>query len=280
MLKNIDVYSDVHTSIREHNLEKAFLAFRDIYDDHWPDKKKRLNDNMYLYLFNFIMDLPKDYRELAKSFNAFDFSLDEDGINTIANQKLARAISNRNFDVAIKQLINCKVVNGRFSVKEAMLLELLNMANKRQKSDNQTLFNYIHFEEYTKATEFLNDKRKNCRLSISERHMGYLLDKVRGIRETGKIPEKKPMHKNSVFSALASNHFEDALDLERKRCIRSGINFRQDSMYLLISKVSDMVSCIDSSTSDSEIVLNRNSYEVFNNAKISDQVLESFTYVR
>ena len=262
MLKNIDVYSDVHTSIREHNLEEAFLAFRDIYDDHWPDKKKRLNDNMYLYLFNFIMDLPKDYRELAKSFNAFDFSLYEDGINTIANQKLARAISNRNFDVAIKQLINCKVANGRFSAKEAMLLELLNMANKKQKSDNQTLFNYIHFEEYTKATEFLNDKRKNCRLSIS------------------KIPEKKPMHKTSVFSALASNHFEDALDLERKRCIRSGINFRQDSMYLLISKVSDMVSCIDSSTSDSKIVLNRNSYEVFNNGKISDQVLESFTYVR
>ena len=280
MSNNIDVYSGVYNSVRNHDFEEAFSAFKDIYDTHWPDKKKRSNDNMYLYLFNFIMDLPKDYRELAKSFNADDFSLDEMGISDVANQKLARAISNRNFGNAIKQLINCKMISDKITTKEAILLELLNMANKRQKSDNQILFNHIHFEEYDEATTFLNDKRRKCSLSAPERHMGYLLDKIKSIRETGEVPSKKSMYKNSVFSAITSNHFDEALELERERCIRSSINYRQDSLYLLISRVSDMVSGINNSGEESRIVLNRNSYEIFNNGKISDQVLERFTYIR
>lgn len=138
--------------------EKIFDIFTNL--ETITPKKHENNNDLYLYLFGFILeDMPSNYKERISNMKSNNLMLDNKSNNKEENE-IRKAILKRKFKYAIKLLDNLIRKQNGYSVRYELLRTLLNEVIDAEVKFNNKLLYLVKKGNYEEIINIL-EKRRN-----------------------------------------------------------------------------------------------------------------------
>jgi len=197
--------------------------------------------NVYLYLLNYVMELPEEYRNIAKGYTNDDFILNEKDKrykNRMEQQRITYSIANKKFTYAFKQMRdeianNNNVVTYRDFIIRNLLYNVCSEENKFKAS----ILELIKCEEYEELVKILKQKLERCGLSKYDTYVLKLAEELLDIIKTKTIPNTIKAEYTSSFEAIEAKDYEAALNFSDQHNVNSQINNTLDAINLLLNAI-------------------------------------------
>ena len=254
------------------NLEVCFQLFdKHISDDNFEEAFKYLDKLMetdnkyyqidydyYLYLLNFITEIPDKYQQYVKylTYDYIKIPKDDKRYENINNQNIIRkwAIA-KNFSYAL-QLQNDLLAETKYNTVQNMLIKKILkkvVISQNELADN--LLKLIQEGNYSEIIKVLEEQDKRCGITIVQEQLLYLAKQILYISSARVIPEKSPMHENTYFEAIKTNNYDEALRIYSKYSAEKSIytdyyhyDTDNDKIVLLLTEISKLIEDISKST--------------------------------
>jgi len=195
---------------------------------------------VYVYLLQYLMDLPEIYKEQAEKITYEDLKIPHYDIrikNNIDENEIRLAIFERDFKKAFK-LNNSKVKkNDKIIIQDIIITELIKKIFEKEKDYNQILKACILKKEYKKIIELIYSREKNHKLSTRDELILILCKNILKIKEDNKFIIPGIFETNHLEHAVLGRNYKLALELKIKEIKKEKKDFKEDLVYLLLYEI-------------------------------------------
>ena len=201
--------------------------------------------NIYLYLLNFVTDLPEKYKRYTRTLKIEDLTVDINDKRYIDNAKqnnIRLLITQRKFTYALKLLNELLEKNSgvqNFIIK-SLLIQVINL----DKNITEQIFNFIQTKEYQKIIQLLETKRNRCGLNSQESLVLKLVIDIINIKDTSRLHNIRVHETDSVFDAVNGYNYELALKLAKEHNEKYNINNETNNIILLLEETISLINTI------------------------------------
>lgn len=237
--------------------EEAFEYYKNLEDN--DNGKHRLDNNLYLYLLNLLMELPEEYQEKIKGFTKYDLIYPPNVINKDENM-VRIAVCNEKFSYAcnlLNDLINKK--QKEYSIKFEVIKALLSKVIDKEKEFKSKLLYLAETEQYFNIINLLKERSNKKKLNKLENYVLIITDAIIKIINTKQIPEKTEEITHNMYRALMGNNFELAIEINDTHHLLVGTNKDSDVIHVLLLKIIELIKQVE----------NKNRKEQLTNPNIS-----------
>lgn len=225
----------------DYDFDKAFACMDILMKS---EKESYLRDShLWLYLLQFVADVPERYKEKVKNMTFDDLSvLDDDprySDKDLANE-VRTYILRKDFNSAIKLISSSKEHNEK-RVYVEYTLKLLNMANNAYKRRQRLYEELVIEENYSQLVRELAIAEERYGLSSMERNLYLLASDMVSMRTSKRIPKSLQCSSLSLADAIESHQYKLALELNN---FNSRQNLEQNENYavsMMLTKINDEV---------------------------------------
>lgn len=229
------------------------------------NKHYQIDDNVYLYLLNEIIDLPAGYQALINSFELKDLEIlpdDKRYDDHNVQNNIRKMIYKKDY------LIACRKIQGvNASPQNIIIKSLLREILRQEKLREEEIKNLIKEERYQEIVEILNKSR---RLSYQEEGVLDIAKYLVIISET-KQPIEGEYQGKSLIYAIKNGDFAKALAICISYNSYAKISNNNNSLYLILNAIIDKNEELRSSAKSKknileieESILSRNIPEAIN----------------
>lgn len=199
---------------------------------------KDVNYNLYLYLLNFLTEIPDEYREKAKNMTDDDLMLPMTRENIVEN-KIRRDIVENNFKFAYKSLN--KLTSKSYTLKFEVIRELLRQVINKEEKNKRDLLDFAKKSQFEEIIQVLKEKRKLRYLGITESYVLFLAENIKEVLATRKISVPTIGNTSDMYNALMGKNFKVALELNDDYNKENGINNNKDILSILLEKLNKII---------------------------------------
>ena len=233
------------------DFNEAFRYFENVYEeDDFSSPRVTKNNKLILFLFNYIGDIPKEYRKEAKKFQLKDLLLTEDEINNdhmhIYN-KVVESTFKGNFYKALGGMQELKDTVRKLYGPELVLVRMLNAANVVKRENRDTLDGLILNDEYKEALKMLGGLGNKRQLDFMEYYKLKLLTDIRDVREKGKTFEVVQVDSLDPMHAIRKHDYRRTLELQKKYNRAKGFN---DETCAFCHMLGELITALDQNKTD------------------------------
>jgi hypothetical protein len=193
-------------SIRLKNYNRAFDLLDVLFDI--DDDNLVKEDNLYLYLLNFLVPCPDRYVDKVRALTRDDLTFGD--CDEIDEKAVVDRIFEGKTRMAMRLICNLSELD---SVKKVIVRELLFSHSKYEEELPKKVFEYVEQERYNDIEILLRAKSKTHRFSPEEKFILKLCEDIKKIIRTREIPPTKVVDTDDMFEAIRGNDFELAKSL-------------------------------------------------------------------
>ena len=229
--------------IQTHDYVAAFEYFEKFYNV--DNKYYNADSNFYLYLLNIITDIPESHKKYARFIQFEDIKVDFNDKrydNAQIQNRIRTAALNKKFSFALKQLNDSIKQSGKLSVQDIIIRTLLYQAIEKQNNEKKEILSLISSENYTEATNYLEELDEQRGLSVVDRYTLQLVRDLNNLIQTGKAPEKQIFSTDKLFEAIDGKNYELALSLNSEYLNKYNISLNDSAMYILLLEIKKRLS--------------------------------------
>lgn len=224
-------------SIRVKDFSKAFEYFKYLF--HYEnDSYHQKDNNLFLFLFNELLDLPEEYKKIAREIDFQDVkasSNDKRYVDLYMQNKIRKSIINKRFGLANQQLAESA---EKIKTNQEFIIKNFLVAIRAQKYERlieiKELISSGDYESLKIFFEHLLEKDKIG--SLYEFDLMITNDLIR-IKETGEIPKVRAYGAQSVFDAIKYKNYGLALELQKEYIKDKPWATHDDLMLLLLETI-------------------------------------------
>lgn len=205
------------------------------------------DSNFYLFLLNYIADMPYLYNKYANSLSLCDIKVNSDNqrYNNIEEiNEIREAVYYHHFHYAIK-LFNNLFNTDELATNEIITKNLLLQAVATKTSTEEKILNYVKRNKYQEIIEFLIKQQNQRKLSLKEEAILKIVTEIINITNKCEIPEKTTLEYKKLYDAIGGGNYEIALKLCKKNNKRKGIKKEEDILYILLIKINYLIEQYD-----------------------------------
>lgn len=226
-----------YTAITEKNYPKAFELLNTLYNFGDPEYQKE--NNLYLYLLNFIVPCEERYIERVKSITIDDLLPEQK--NNDEFEYIIRKIFSKNIKQARKDLQSYIDRNTDNSIKIFILKELINKIFLYERDINQKLLELAISEDYFELEKILSIKRKTRSYKAIDAYALSLTYKIDRMIFAKEIPYVTTLDTNNLYDAIKGNNFGLALELNLQY-IKERQMSEENILTILLKKATELAS--------------------------------------
>jgi hypothetical protein len=231
------------TSLIRNNYEEVLTLYKNLEDATIMTHK--LDNNLYLYLLSFIIELPQEYKEKIRELKYEDIALPKQVISKDEN-KVRIAIYQNKLPYACKLLNDIMAKkNDEYSLKYELLKILTYKAADAERDFKSKLLKLTKNEEYKEIIEILKEKSNTKKLNKVEMYILLTSYTIINILETKTIPEKKVTITYDIYTALMGNNFDLAKEINLEHHTLIGTDANEDPVNILLEKIIELIKDIE-----------------------------------
>lgn len=221
--------------------KKAIEYFRVMSVDEDIDEQK--DDQAYIYLLNYITELPNDLRERATSGFVYEVSESESKSDKdVFYDRIYAAISFGNFKHALGLIRDMAVVYG-YGAKEELFWNLLQKAQGYFDICELKMFRALENGNYEEVLNIISEIEKKGPLGARESAMRTIVQDIIKIKTTGELPLKKNYSSVTIFTAIENREYRKALQFNQKFMFAN--NKKADVLSYLLNDIVSLITNIN-----------------------------------
>lgn len=170
--------------------------------------------NFYIFLLNFVIELPNMYREYAKNLGFDDLMIDynEKFDNKFFLQNKVRlSVFNQRFILALKQYNEFTKDKTKLEAPEIIIKKILRQLIEIQIISKEKILGLIKNKKYEEVKNYLNNLQTRYNLSISDKYILILIDTLLDIKTKKNIFISQVFTAKNVFEAIDGKNYKLAL---------------------------------------------------------------------
>jgi len=232
-------------SISDGNYDKAFQYFETMNITTNPNY---INDNnFYLYMLNFITNVPDKYSEKLKNMRIKDITVDlfDNRYSSIDSaNKIRIAMYEKKFSYA--NTLFSEIIQGENVLVYNKLIEILiNRASDKQKAYENDILNLINKKKYEDIVNYLVNLEEKQNLSEVENWILKLAMQIKEIKTTLQVPEKQAKSHKSFNDVIENKNYFLALKLSYEYNRKYNIDNQNDIIYRLLDDLCNLIEQIN-----------------------------------
>ena len=233
----------VHTRMFLHliitgEFEEAFESFK-IMDDTDNEFYKK-DQNMWLYLLSFVMELPEEYQERVRNMKLNDIlTLPNDNrySDRLLQNKIRNAVFRQNFKEAL-ELSKGLVADKDKKINVVITEKLLSKAIYQSVLFHDQLYNFIVNGSYEEARDMLLSAKELHGINPADEQFLIVIEDLIGLLKENKIPEVDYTKEIKCFNdAVVAHNYEKLMEIYRYSANRK---FSKSSKFMgiLLERIS------------------------------------------
>lgn len=232
---NFDMFCQ---SICKDNYEDTYKYFDRIIST--TSKFYHTDYNIYLYLLNFITEVPQKYARYTSCLRLEDLIIDEkdfrySDVNKYNN--VINAMMQRKFSYAL-HLLNNIIEEKKYKTRQdIIIINLLYDVFMAEKEDKNNILNYVKEKDYDSIIKILDIKSKKVGLSFNEEIINILASDIKYFKNNKYIPKPLKEERFSFREAIDNYNYELALNIRKEYIETYNISCEEDSIYLLLNEI-------------------------------------------
>lgn len=229
-------------SIKDKKYEKAFEYLKVMLKN--SDEYEIKDNNLYLYLLNVIIELPKEYKRKAKNITFCDVRLLDDDIryDDVMAQNYVRNIALDNkFFYAVEKLRETTTF-FEFTFRDKILKMLLFEAGDIEKLRKNKVLELVKNRKYDELILHYKKLQQRCNLKKNDKYILDLVREIINVENTLELPIKVKANTNTLFEAIRTKNYRRALSLSEEYITDN--NLSSITFYLLLSDLCEKMSVI------------------------------------
>lgn len=238
------------------------LFFRSVYNKDYESAFKYLeviqkdsnytNDaNLYLYLLNFITDIPEPYKMYVRYFTMEDIEIpfNDNKYRKIPEQNKIRTLAlQQKFTYAVQQLGEIITKFGTSNINDLITRTLLYQAATITTLSKDTLLQLAKNKQYNEIILHLEAKEHRHNLSLNDECILKLTKDLLNICNNSIIPEKTIVQTDKTYKAIKGNNYELALRLSSDYNKINNIADSENTLSLLLTDICTQINQLQRST--------------------------------
>ena len=196
--------------------EEAFESFKVM--DETENEFYKKDQNMWLYLLSFVMELPEEYQERVRNMKLSDIlTLPNDNrySDRLLQNKIRNAIFRQNFKEAL-ELSKSLVADKDRKINVVITEKLLSKASYQCVLYHDQLYNYIVNGSYEEARNMLLRAKELHGINPADEQFLIVIEDLIGILRDNKIPEVDHTKEIKSFTdAVKAHDYEKLLEIYR-----------------------------------------------------------------
>ena len=225
------------SDLKRKNYHKLVNDF--IMIDKIKPTENRNNNNLYLYLLNIIVDLPKELENRIKNIDVNNISIKQD--NSKIEHIIKYSIVTGKFPYALKllnDLIKEKII---YVIEYEVLKELITQVTTKEKIFKTDLFFQTKRKEYDIVLSSLKQKSMKRNLKSDEICIAIAAKAIMNLIETREIPVPTVTDTNSLYEALNGNNFKLAKELNDSFLQSVDIAPEKNTLSILLLEINKLI---------------------------------------
>ena len=230
------------------------------------ENNKYKNDyNLYLLLLSRIIKMPDKYINYVRKLTV------EDILIPVKEQKNENIIIENNARTLIMQqkLISASIELKKLTFipreKNSIIRNLIHDAVEVQNNDKKKILELLYDKNYKGIVRYLRNNEKYRNLSKNDKYILLIAEEILKVVETGVIPEQSNLDTNRLFDAIDGRNYTLALILSEKYSKKNNISFKDNTIYLLLNDLCEIISKIEEELRCSSIDVKSIIYNLKNN---------------
>lgn len=225
-------------SIKEQNYEEVFILL-----DCIPKTEKMYHEHdyiYYLYLMNFITNLPDKYQNYIKflDFNSIEIPVNDTRFEDRVWQNRIRLLTfNKKFSKALDEEYESLKEVDYITEADMIIKELLKQVVTSVKNLHNAVNIAIRKKDYQCAIEILSRRKAIHGLAVYDHYTLKLLQAYDMIDRLGVIPQIEETDIKTIFDAINAKDYELALKL----CEEDGRDGTNNAIHLLLRDICDLI---------------------------------------
>ena len=210
-----------------------------------PEKHEHDN-NLYLYLLNFLTTLPPEYEETIYSmdYDSILIPRDSQEYHKEEMNNIRHLIMKNKYNSALK-LITKIIAEDKYStIEQEILKELLQQVIEKYKSFKLSLLQSAKEEKYHQIYMKLSEVSKTRYLSNSEAYIYLITKAIISILKTNVIEEPTISETNCIYEAIKGNNFTLAKSINDRIAKSEHPPIENQIIDVLLNQLNELISNI------------------------------------
>lgn len=208
-------------AVETENWQLALDSFKVL--EKTDNKFYKQDQNLWLYLLSFVIDLPEEYKERVKNIKFEDIAVLDGDLrykDKAIHNKFRMSIFNQNFKEA-QNLIKCSVPKKERKIAVVISDKILRSVIRNSVRDHDYLYGLFAQGEYKKAKELLEKAKELHGINPADTQFLIVINDMIKVFDEKTIPEVDESIKvNSFNTALLKHDYVKALEIYRMSAAR------------------------------------------------------------
>lgn len=228
-------------NLRKGKFAQAVPFLENLYFNQ--DDTYRSDYNLYWFLLDKIVELPENVKGIINNLNLDDCLVKEADKEVLVDNEIRTKIFRGELNAAITELMGKQP-----SYIKEVLIFLLKAAKNMAKTEI-TYYSIVQINQMIKSNKFEELQQylslKQAKSFLEEKLL-VLLNKIIEMLRTLKIPERRVNTTEAVniYKLIEYGLFDEALEKSAGYCKMNGKDKENNSLYLLLAKIDDLIGVI------------------------------------
>lgn len=198
------------------------------------------NNNLYLYLLSFIIELPKKYADKVKNMEYDDLKVPSVACNKVENIMRAAILENK-FKFAYTKNNDLLIFNKDYSVRFELIKALLTQVIGCEKKKKNYLLGLAKEKKYEEISKFLNKRRELRHLGNYDAYTLVVVEAILELEKTGIIPSSTIDDTIDIYQALSGKNYQLALKINNEFMDSVNGDKSNDIVNMLLVDLNNMI---------------------------------------
>jgi len=263
-------------SLRQKNYDNVIKYLNGLGENKEEFKKDKM---LYIYLLNMIIDLPDEYKKIAKSISFNDIKVNDDDKrfgNVVNQNNIRNFIFEHKYLYAIKILNQEMRNNKKISVQNIVIKNLLDQVLAKENERRNEVLRFIKDKNYADAINILEQQKEKNLLSLNDNYILDLAKILINYKNTGKLYNNSNGFDKNVYDAINNANYKRALELSAEYSEKYNLNKENIPLLLLLIDINNITNKKTETKTTNRSNLNKN--KTYNNKILNYFIDDIYTF--
>ena len=232
----------------EKKYDKVFKLYDKLYN--LSNDNEKVDLNYYMYLLNYITDIPEKYKSMVNSANYYSIKIpsDDERYSDVMsyNRVRSNAIKGK-FSSSWRELYEITIKNRGYNIQDIVEKNLLTQAITEEKKSHKKVNALVNGKKYDEVIDYFENKRKKHKLNVIEEYIIKLSETYLVIKNSSTIPTEKNINTDSLFEAIQANRFDLALKINDEFNKKRDISNEDNTLNIILTDICELINSLKKS---------------------------------
>ena len=246
--------------IHERKYDKVFEIYERLYN--LSSENEKIDLGYYMYLLNYITDIPDKYKEKVKSLDYYSIKIpsnDERYSDVMSYNRIRSAAIRGKFSSSCKILYTITINNKGYTLQDIIEKTLLVQTINEEKKSRNHVISLVNEKKYNEVIEYLERKKEKIKLNTIEEYIIRLAEDYLIIKNTSTIPKEKNIETDNLFEAISANKFDLALRINNDFNKKRNISNEDNTINIILTDICELIKSLKKNN-NKEVCQNEKTY--------------------